>query len=66
MEPGDGQKYVVVAIVAFVAGVLLGSLAAWYDTQKYYRKEAICNGAAHWKVDPQTGDTEFKWGKSQP
>ncbi len=31
-------------------------------TMRYYiRKEAIYNGAAHYKVDPFTGETTFVW-----
>ena len=55
----------VVAVFAclYLAGLCNGLNAGYTAGEKSVRRAAIAAGAAHWRVDPQTGETEFAWGK---
>lgn len=48
-------------LIGLIAGVLLIG-ACQSDATDNLRNEATANNAAHWTIDPETGERAFVWG----
>ena len=43
-------------------GILFGMVIGGTWASNDFRDEATANNAAHWTIDPETGEREFVWG----
>jgi hypothetical protein len=55
---GDNKPDLVSIIVGFLIGLLVGMLL----NVPHIYDEATANNAAHWTIDPETGERTFVWG----
>ena len=61
----EGGMISIVFTVGLVIGMLVGiSMTVLIET-KGWRRRAIENNAAEWRIDPKTGASEFVWTSNE-